>query len=791
MKSLSILPLCLLLVFIAACSKKVVENPTPTAQDIVGVQSAKSYLFENKNSTVGLIVINKEAGYTFVISGNKTNSGRLKSIKGVMAIRQADQRKILYWLDNEYRLSNIIYSTGERLVFSNYNLAKSTVDLQFYGYSNAQYGLLAQKQGFALTSDYFQLALSYKQITTMGVNNFPSGRIAAPNTCNDAVYNAVAGAYIAAGLESCAGNLSSAFGGAVGTILGKKEVIDALKGVGSDCGKLAVALGRAADGKPAIACGGSSEASPPPCVDNAFNLAEQAVNGVVPSDPEMAKKLVNALQENCDTGGGAMDALADAACQCNPDDKDIPEENKPANSAGDPHIRTLDGLGYSFQGFGEFIATKASNDNLEIQVRQQPWQNSTNTLATVNTALAIRLNNDIVSVYVNPAKIIVNGQVLDNSFTTKTLTNKAYIAKNSYEIHIVTGNKDEVVIRPYTYHLDYLVSLNSTRKGKVNGILGNFDGNTTNDLQLSNGKAISYSFGELYPSYADSWRIQQSNSLFVYDAGKNTDSYTNKAFPQAPPSFLASQQQQATNTCKAAGISEEPFLSYCVYDVLVTGDNSLVKSAKWAMEIEPTVVSAISTDLTLFQNVRIETGSSQKDTDALCALDLDNGKVYSLATGVGQSKNIDLLVVPNCNSNLMMSIYPKTCGSSCGTSVINQTLQSLNWQAYKTGQIRYLDTSNPANTLALSQWNNIHSPTDISNLVKVSLNASETFTNTSVFLDASTQGNACKPSILQNQYLYAFITQEGKKGVFRITGTGDVAGKTGARWFMLDIKIQK
>ena len=57
---------------------------------------------------------------------------------------------------------------------------------------------------------------------------------------------------------------------------------------------------------------------------------------------------------------------------------------------GDPHIWTLDGTQYTFNGYGEYIMVESINANFTIQGRMEPFLNDQNTSvgATVFTAFA-------------------------------------------------------------------------------------------------------------------------------------------------------------------------------------------------------------------------------------------------------------------------------------------------------------------------------------------------------------------------------------------------------------------
>ena len=54
---------------------------------------------------------------------------------------------------------------------------------------------------------------------------------------------------------------------------------------------------------------------------------------------------------------------------------------------GDPHITTIDGRRYTFNGIGEYVLLKTNNSNFEFQGRTELAPNSA---ATVFSAFALR-----------------------------------------------------------------------------------------------------------------------------------------------------------------------------------------------------------------------------------------------------------------------------------------------------------------------------------------------------------------------------------------------------------------
>lgn len=322
--------------------------------------------------------------------------------------------------------------------------------------------------------------------------------------------------------------------------------------------------------------------------------------------------------------------LTRKACECNDELQTRDLLDGVGGGQGDPHLTTHDGYAYDFMGHGEFTAVQSTTDKMLIQVRQEP-PSATEKRATINTGIAVRFDKDVVNVFSNPFKLMINGEAQTDAFTSKRLSDNTLVTKNAEEIRIFSTTKDEVIIR-FKNRIDYLVYLNGERKSKLKGLLGNFDGNRNNDLTFADGKILTdKSFKGLYPIFADAWRIKQAESIFTYESGKNTMSFTDAKFPYQEFTFSLSAQQQGESKCRQAGINREPYLSQCVYDVSLTGDISYAESAKWSQSLATMTTLPVSSDIRYFQNVRIETGSRQNQTDIKNVIDFDEGKTYTLA----------------------------------------------------------------------------------------------------------------------------------------------------------------
>jgi hypothetical protein len=116
--------------------------------------------------------------------------------------------------------------------------------------------------------------------------------------------------------------------------------------------------------------------------------------------------------------------------------------------------------------------------------------------------------------------------------------------------------------------------------GPSTGMLGNNDGDPTNEFATRSGTQLSdeadADFGAFYApgGYVDSWRITAEESLFHYEAGETTDGFVIEGFPAEPSDLdlLAFEDVVAAQEiCETVGVERNDAFEDCVYDVAVTG----------------------------------------------------------------------------------------------------------------------------------------------------------------------------------------------------------------------------
>lgn len=264
-------------------------------------------------------------------------------------------------------------------------------------------------------------------------------------------------------------------------------------------------------------------------------------------------------------------------------------------SYGDPHLVSFDKESYSFQTVGEFVLARSQSGNFEVQTRQKPQSES----FSLNTAVAMNVSGDRVCIYAEDHPMSRRDHPVQLNGTTIQLSNSTYYlpqggtirpSGNSYLVSWPTGETANVEIRRSGTMQFLNVTVNVYPcSDNYSGLLGNANGRGSDDFETSGARMpamMAFStFGNsqlqrgsdaaekeylafLAKDFARQWRISQETSLFDYDFGKNTLSYTDERFPRVHHTvgdLRPDQRETARRNCEQAGVSADE-MGGCIFD---------------------------------------------------------------------------------------------------------------------------------------------------------------------------------------------------------------------------------
>jgi hypothetical protein len=260
---------------------------------------------------------------------------------------------------------------------------------------------------------------------------------------------------------------------------------------------------------------------------------------------------------------------------------------------GDPHIGTLNGSTYDFQGAGEYTLVRSSTGDLDVQIRQQPTHLSApsiNNSIAFATAAAFLVGRTRVEVDADSSAVLINGRrtSLVDGGRPLTLPEGGQVAlrggKYSPEVEVTwpDGCSANTLVDAYGVSVIFsapkrlLVDLTglltadvttaSTAPGNEVLLGGNGRRYVLNPLTMPG-------FATLYHSFAPTWLVHRGDSLFTYAKGKHTTSYLVPGFPrtiESDDTELADLPPAATtkldDSCTPSNVNIPALQADCVFD---------------------------------------------------------------------------------------------------------------------------------------------------------------------------------------------------------------------------------
>ena len=260
---------------------------------------------------------------------------------------------------------------------------------------------------------------------------------------------------------------------------------------------------------------------------------------------------------------------------------------KTGGTFGDVHVTTFDGRGYDNHAAGEFLVF--DNGTATVQMRLSPWEDSD--AVSIVTAVAVGVGDHEVSMHqdnriwidgVEPGLQRGESVLVGDAALLWTGTGWVIVWPDGTEVRVNGGQHQDIAVGSPTV-LNPLIMLVTSSDPNAVGMLGSPDGDITNEFVTRSGEPVdsdlTVDFEGFYSTYVDTWRINQEESLFHYENGETTDTFTIAGFPRVryelgdlDPDVRA----DAEAACIDGGIERLELLEGCIFDVALTGDYGFV-----------------------------------------------------------------------------------------------------------------------------------------------------------------------------------------------------------------------
>jgi len=285
---------------------------------------------------------------------------------------------------------------------------------------------------------------------------------------------------------------------------------------------------------------------------------------------------------------------------------------------GDPHIATVDGIYYDFQGGGEYTVLLDS-DGSEIQARHTPiatdftigpnGHTGLTTCVSLTSAVAARVGSHRVTYQPNLSgvpdpsglQLRVDGVLTTLSPAGIDLGDSGRVTPTAVAggIEIEFPNGTHLIVTPgwWAWQSKWYLNLNVSQTSALEGIMGDVvdgwlprlpDGTSLGPRPA----ALPDRYVDLYKTFGDAWRVTTVSSLFDYASGTSTNTFTYSDWPpetapcvvpEQPPVTKLFDEKKAREVC--AGLRAERRKGDCVFDVMVTNDTEVAKTYKFTEQL--------------------------------------------------------------------------------------------------------------------------------------------------------------------------------------------------------------
>lgn len=260
---------------------------------------------------------------------------------------------------------------------------------------------------------------------------------------------------------------------------------------------------------------------------------------------------------------------------------------------GDIHVQTMDGAIYAFQAAGEFVASRSTAEDFEVQLRLESTGFSS--YVSIVTAVAVLVDTSRASIALGREPMLSVEEQPVSLFPGDghDLPEGGRIERSQQGYEIFWRDGSGLSLHVGNGHINAFLRPAVTRRDTLSGLFGNFNGSSADDIDAmtavtamaASGSALEAGIAELARSmfFDDDheWLVSQPTSLFEYAPGQSTRTFRKPAPKKEataaglPPSW----RRQARATCDEAGVTDPELLEACIIDVGYTRDESFADTA--------------------------------------------------------------------------------------------------------------------------------------------------------------------------------------------------------------------
>ncbi|XP_057887376.1 mucin-4 [Melospiza georgiana] len=247
----------------------------------------------------------------------------------------------------------------------------------------------------------------------------------------------------------------------------------------------------------------------------------------------------------------------------------------PASAFGDPHITTLDGLTYTFNGLGDFVLLLASDARTSFVLHGRTAQTGMAQATNFVAFAAQYISKTITTVEwtlgsQDDIHVLLNNKTIQFSYS-QDLGDEVYYSPgvllvNSSSVTAVLDGSVAVSVSATSGILSVVCSLPDWYRNSTSGLLGVWDHDPADDFQMPNGTSIpvNSSEEEIY-SYGMTWAVGE-HSLFTQPLDSPALNFT--------PFFLSRLRQENESQYELVA-SQCHGSKECIFDSLSTGNLAL------------------------------------------------------------------------------------------------------------------------------------------------------------------------------------------------------------------------